>query len=175
MIEEKKYVGVYLKCTYTSDNDWSCTVDRKTRLINHDNSLASIVISHERRDFSSEKCCRGIDKFARYKHIADPKNGFINNDTVKFQIDVKVDFPWHYEWSKEDLFGLLKEFSKENISSGTEAQVKRKLRLVCDIYAKYEKGFNDFITDVKAVKKVCLIFFHCPFFTVHFSPFIFHY
>lgn len=155
LIEEKKYIGIYLKCAYTCDNDWSCTVDRKTKLINYENSLATIVVSHERRDFSSEECCRGIDKFARYKYITDPKNGFIRDDTVKIVIDLKVDFPWHYEWSKEDLFGLLKEFSKENISSGTEAQVKRKLRLVCDIYTKYEKGFNDFIVDIKSVKRVC--------------------
>lgn len=141
-VEDKKYIGIYLKCSYAETEDWSCPVERKTKLINFQNNLATMTIYHEKREYTARETCRGVNKFARFDHIADTRHGFVRDDSLKIIVEIKVGLPRNCNWTIYDLFNILNELSVDNVTTYTELQAKDKLKFIKDIQKSVEKEFQ---------------------------------
>jgi hypothetical protein len=165
--EDKKYIGIYLKCSYNSESeDWSCAVERKTKLINFQNNLATMTIYHEKREYTAKETCRGVNKFARFDHIADPKHGFVRDDAIKIIVEIKVGLPRNCQWTLSDLYMMLSELNAENVQGFNELQAKDKLKFIKDIQKCAEKEFQEIMNktdDKKSVENVSMRIFEVLF------------
>ena len=110
-----KYVGCYAKCDCKSKSTWSCQVKGELRMINHE-AAEKTLIGHIDDLFKPQRSELGTRQFIKWNKVIEPEAGFLKNNTVTFELKIKVD----------PAKGLNSNFPKicDSISIGTPTMLK---------------------------------------------------
>lgn len=87
-----KSFGFYLVCAYESDPlTWSCQVTAELRILSRrEENNFSRKISNV---FSAKGNTCGFSQFLSWDSVVDPEKGFVDNDSVTFEVKVTADAP----------------------------------------------------------------------------------
>ena len=90
---QAKSMGYFLQCNGESEaSSWSCQAQAELKVLSvvPGKKASSRKISHL---FYSTQNYFGNSHYMKWADVADPKEGFIKDDTVTFQVHVKADVP----------------------------------------------------------------------------------
>ena len=91
-----KSLGFYLVCAYDPDSEsdpstWSCQVTAELRILSRrEENNFSRKISNV---FSAKGNTCGFSQFLSWDSVVDPEKGFVDNDSVTFEVKVTADAP----------------------------------------------------------------------------------
>ena len=93
MIGSPKCLGYFLECNGdVLGSSWSCKAQAELKIVNHKdpNNTLTRSISHL---FYCKRNQYGYKDFIQWTELTNPDKGFIQDDTITFEVDITVEQP----------------------------------------------------------------------------------